>query len=131
MDRNSCRSFLPDVDSGPPVSFQKGKHDMKADIRVFGELIGLDDTSIGIELPFDSVRHEDDKLVFEHEGLLFEEIEDTLKRMQKALGPHGSGWVDIIDNRAWTLSRYSLTRSQLEVQHHRVDDYLDRYRYYE
>lgn len=104
---------------------------MKADIRVFGELIGLDDTSIGIELPFDSVRHEDGKLVFEHEGLLFEEIEDTLKRMQQALARHGSGWVDIIDNRAWTLSRYSLTRSELNVQHHRVDDYLDRYRYYE
>ena len=103
-------------------------------IRIYGEVTGLKPEAsqkLADSLPFDHTEPRDSSLYIEHEGLLYDDLEDCIQSITELLEKDGFGHIDFIDNEAWKMIRYSLSADKIKAEHINVDDYLDRYRYYE
>lgn len=102
-------------------------------VRIYGEICGLNPDAchqLANSLPFDHLESKESTLCIEHEGLLYDDLDDSLQSIADLLKEDGFGHVDYIDNEAWKMIRYTLSATNIKAQHINVDDYLDRYRYY-
>ncbi|QLA15116.1 hypothetical protein [Desulfolutivibrio sulfoxidireducens] len=97
------------------------------DCRVYGRIRGIGRevaALVAAEAPFDTVEMEADGISFEHEGRFV----DAREFVARAVGflPEGAeGDVDVIDNEAWTITRYALRGGAFEVTRHGLDDVLE------
>ena len=74
--------------------------------------------------PFETATYEAGVVRFEHEGA-YVEAEACLRELAGALGPDGEGHADVIDNEAWTVSRYRIFSGNFEKQTFDIDDVLE------
>lgn len=97
------------------------------DVRIYGRIRGLA-PDVARELaalaPFDTATAGPDGIEIEHEGRHVD-VEEFLARAVAALGEGGDGDVDVIDEEAWTITRYALRRGAFEAVSHGLDDVLD------
>lgn len=96
-------------------------------LRVYGEIRGLDraawEALAGV-CPFAAARSAAGVVSFTHEGG-WVDAEAFVQAVAAALGPDGEGDVDIIDNAAWTFTRYRLIPGNIEKQSFGIDDVLE------
>lgn len=97
------------------------------DYRIYGRIRGLlQDAAarLAAEAPFEVARAGAEGLEIEHEGR-YVDVEEFLARAVMLLGEGGDGDVDVIDNEAWTITRYALRPGAFEAVSHGLDDVLD------
>lgn len=100
---------------------------MKPAFRVYGEVRGLSAeawTRLAGECPFESALYNEGSLEFEHEGRWLD-ADGFLETLVQALSPEGAGHADVIDNDAWTITRYVLGPGKVASQQFGIDDVLE------
>ncbi|MEA4836461.1 MAG: hypothetical protein VB133_15225 [Anaeromusa sp.] len=100
---------------------------MKPDLRVYGEVRGLPPeawAALAPDCPFEDVAYADGELAFEYEGR-FLDADSFLEALCEALSPGGGGHADVIDNDAWTITRYALAPGKCDSQTFGIDDVLE------
>ncbi|MFU2211036.1 hypothetical protein [Solidesulfovibrio sp. C21] len=100
---------------------------MKPAFRVYGEVRGLSPAAwaaLAPECPLESAQYQDGRLAFEHEAG-WVDAEGFLEELARALSPDGAGHADIIDNDAWTITRFTLTPGKAMSQQFGIDDVLE------
>jgi len=102
--------------------------------RLYGTLFGVDhDDTIDLQpylSPCSLEQAADGSLEFVFEGIFPDDIEDFLDVLRSRLPDHARGHLDLIDNDAWCLFRYSFTRHSISRETMNLDDYLDRYKHF-
>lgn len=96
-------------------------------LRVYGEVRGLDRAgweALVAVCPFDEARYADGVLSLTHEGG-WVDAEALVRALAASVGPDGEGDLDIIDNAAWTFTRYRLTPGNFTKQCFGIDDVLE------
>jgi hypothetical protein len=97
------------------------------DFRIYGRIRGLSPdvaVKLAAEAPFETARAEAGGIEIEHEGR-FVDVEEFLARAVSLLPEGGDGDVDVIDEEAWTITRYALRPRGFEAVSHGLDDILD------
>ncbi len=100
---------------------------MKPDYRVYGEARGLAPeawAALASVCPFEEADYRDGTLAFEYEGR-WVDADGFLEALAEALSPDGEGHADVIDNDAWTITRYVLSPGTCESRTFGIDDVLD------
>jgi hypothetical protein len=100
---------------------------MKPACRVYGEVRGLSPeawTRLAPACPLESAVYRDGVLEFEHEGG-WVDADGFLEALAQALSPGGEGHADVIDNDAWTISRYVLAPGRASSETFGLDDVLE------
>lgn len=100
---------------------------MKADLRVYGEARGLAPEAwagLASDCPFEGANYRDGVLEVEHEGR-WVDADAFLEALASALSLGGEGHADVIDNEAWTITRYVLTPGKCASQVFGIDDVLE------
>ena len=97
------------------------------DMRIYGEVRGLPAAAwatLAPECPFAAATYAADVLSIEHEGH-WVEVEPFMESVVAALRPDGEGHLDVIDNEAWTITRYTLGPGKCVSQSFGIDDVLE------
>ena len=97
------------------------------DLRVYGEVRGLSEAAwagLAGECPFDTADYADGVLSLEHEGR-WVDAEGFLDALAAVVGPEGEGHCDVIDNDAWTITRYVLQAGKMSSQQFGINDVLE------
>ena len=97
------------------------------DLRVYGEVRGLSEAAwagLAGECPFETAVYADGVLSLEHEGR-WVDAEGFLDALAAVVGPKGEGHCDVIDNDAWTITRYGLAPGKCTSQTFGIDDVLE------
>ncbi|WP_428562772.1 MAG: hypothetical protein ACP59X_22280 [Solidesulfovibrio sp. DCME] len=100
---------------------------MKPDLRVYGQARGLSPEAwagLAAACPFEGAAYADGVLEIEYEGR-FLDADSFLEALCDALSPGGSGHADVIDNDAWTITRYGLSPGRCTSQTFGIDDVLE------
>lgn len=100
---------------------------MKPAFRVYGEVRGLSPeawAALAPGCPLESAQYRDGTLAFEHEAG-WVDAEGFLEELARALSPDGDGHADIIDNDAWTITRFTLSPGKAISQQFGIDDVLE------
>jgi hypothetical protein len=96
-------------------------------MRIYGEVHGLADAvwaELSRECPFEAAVYEGGVLAIEHEGR-WVDADAFMETVAAALAPSGEGHVDVIDNEAWTITRYTLASGKCSAQLFNIDDVLE------
>ena len=97
------------------------------DLRVYGEVRGVTDAawaSLAGDCPFETAEYADGTLSLEHEGR-WVDAASFLDALAAVTGANGSGHCDVIDNEAWTITRYALDSGKLSSQTFGINDVLE------
>lgn len=100
---------------------------MKPDLRVYAEARGLTPEAwagLVADCPFEEAVYAAGTLEIEYEGR-FVDADSFLEALCAALSPGGSGHADVIDNDAWTITRYLLSPGKCASQAFGIDDVLE------
>lgn len=100
---------------------------MKAEFRIYGTVFGLDEATAGrlvAQLPLEGVGWDQGVLDIDHEGP-WADHEAAAEIIAAALPPGARGSLDVIDNAAWSLTRYSLGPACVAVKTMDLNDVLD------
>jgi hypothetical protein len=96
-------------------------------MRLYGEVRGLSETAwaaLAPDCPFEGAVYAGGVLAIEHEGG-FVDAESFMEAVAGAMGPGGEGHLDVIDNEAWTITRYTLTPGKSIFQSFNINDVLE------
>lgn len=97
------------------------------DMRIYGEVRGLPAAAwerLAPECPFETAAYADGVLSIEHEGR-WADVDPFMDDVAAALGPGGEGHLDVIDNDAWTITRYVLSPGRCRSQVFGINDVLE------
>ena len=97
------------------------------DLRVYGEVRGLTEAvwaGLAGECPFETADYDDGTLTLEHEGR-WVDAEGFLDALAEVAGPGGDGHCDVIDNEAWTITRFIMTDGKWTSQTFGINDVLE------
>ena len=100
---------------------------MKPDLRVYGEVRGLAPEAwarLAPQCPFETADYRAGVLGMEHEGR-WVDAETFLEALARELSPGGDGHADVIDNEAWTITRYVWDDGKWKSQSFEIDDVLE------
>lgn len=95
--------------------------------RIYGRIRGLAPEAareLAAIAPFDTARAGAGGIEIEHEGR-YVDVEEFLARAVALLSEGGDGDVDVIDEEAWTITRYALRPGDFQAVSHGLDDVLD------
>lgn len=96
-------------------------------MRIYGEVRGLTDAvwaELSGECPFEAAVYKDGVLAIEHEGG-WVDADSFMEIVAAALAPGGEGHLDVIDNEAWTITRYTLAPGKCASHLFNIDDVLE------
>ena len=97
------------------------------DLRVYGEVRGLTEAawaSLAVECPFETADYAAGVLTLEHEGRWVDAAE-FLEALAGGTGAGGAGHCDVIDNEAWTITRFVLADGKWSSQTFGINDILE------
>ena len=97
------------------------------DLRVYGEVRGLTAAAwagLAGECPFETVEYADGILALEHEGR-WVDAESFLDALAGVAGATSAGHCDVIDNEAWTITRWVLEGGKWSSQTFGINDVLE------
>jgi len=104
---------------------------MLTGIRIHVTLNGISPKAYELlkdSLNFDEVSYENGTILAEHHGYYFE-LEELLTRVADLMEPHAKGYVDWIDNDAWEITRYVLTKGGFKSKKISLNEVLEPYQY--
>ena len=96
-------------------------------MRIYGEVRGLSVDAwerLAPECPFETADYADGVLSIEHEGR-WADVDPFMDDVAAALAPGGGGHLDVIDNEAWTITRYALSPGVCRSQSFGINDVLE------
>lgn len=98
-----------------------------SDYRVYVQVWGLGEEqtkTLMADSPFETAVIQDGALVMEHEGGWID-VEATVKDLAAILPEGGEGYVDLIDNQDWTVTRYAIFSGRYDAVTYSCDDVLE------
>ncbi|MHC1791377.1 hypothetical protein [Solidesulfovibrio sp.] len=97
------------------------------DMRVYGEVRGLTGAAwagLAGECPFETADYADGVLALEHEGR-WADVEGFMDALAAVIDAGVSGHLDVIDNEAWTITRYRVEAGKMTSQLFGINDVLE------
>ena len=97
------------------------------DLRVYGEVRGLTEAAwagLAGECPFETADYAAGTLALEHEGR-WVDAEEFLAALAGVAGANSAGHCDVIDNEAWTITRWVLNGGKWSSQRFGINDVLE------
>jgi hypothetical protein len=97
------------------------------DMRIYGEVRGISNAAwaeLAPDCPFAEAVYEGGVLTIEHEGR-WVDADAFMESVAAALAPGGEGHLDVIDNEAWTITRYQLAPGKCASHLFNIDDVLE------